>query len=257
MRTKDTTVSDSQSKTAPSGTGAPPPTSRSPSCSRCGAACSACCSGSGRGRRSSGAWSLPGGYLGTGDTLERSIRAHLARKVDVAELSLARAARDAQRSGPPPRRVAARHGLPRPRPARRSIPRSRRTPPGTRSSGCPRSPSTTRRSCSPAASACAPSSPTRTSASPSRPGVLDLRAQRDLHRRARLRGRPHQPAPRARAPRRCSRPPASAAPPAARAGGPRGGLPVRVPRPRGDRPVRRAAAAEAVAGVTRGARAAG
>jgi 8-oxo-dGTP diphosphatase len=35
----------------------------------------------------SGAWSLPGGYLGPGDTLERSIRTHLARKVDVAELS--------------------------------------------------------------------------------------------------------------------------------------------------------------------------
>jgi ADP-ribose pyrophosphatase YjhB (NUDIX family) len=35
----------------------------------------------------SGAWSLPGGYLGPGETLERSIRAHLARKVDVAELS--------------------------------------------------------------------------------------------------------------------------------------------------------------------------
>jgi hypothetical protein len=35
----------------------------------------------------SGSWSLPGGYLGPGDTLERSIRTHLARKVDVAELS--------------------------------------------------------------------------------------------------------------------------------------------------------------------------
>jgi hypothetical protein len=33
------------------------------------------------------AWSLPGGYLEPGDTLERSIRGHLARKVDVAELS--------------------------------------------------------------------------------------------------------------------------------------------------------------------------
>jgi hypothetical protein len=34
-----------------------------------------------------GAWSLPGGYLDPGGDLERSIRAHLARKVDVAELS--------------------------------------------------------------------------------------------------------------------------------------------------------------------------
>src|SRR5918998_1716373 len=34
-----------------------------------------------------GAWSLPGGYLERGHTLEESIRSHLARKVDVAELS--------------------------------------------------------------------------------------------------------------------------------------------------------------------------
>jgi 8-oxo-dGTP diphosphatase len=35
----------------------------------------------------SGLWSLPGGYLGAGHTLDRSIRAHLAGKVDVSELS--------------------------------------------------------------------------------------------------------------------------------------------------------------------------
>ena len=35
----------------------------------------------------SGAWSLPGGYLEPGCTLERSIRSQLARKVDVSELS--------------------------------------------------------------------------------------------------------------------------------------------------------------------------
>jgi len=34
-----------------------------------------------------GAWSLPGGYLDPEVDLELSIRAHLARKVDVAELS--------------------------------------------------------------------------------------------------------------------------------------------------------------------------
>jgi ADP-ribose pyrophosphatase YjhB (NUDIX family) len=34
-----------------------------------------------------GAWSLPGGYLESGDALEDSIRSQLARKVDVAELS--------------------------------------------------------------------------------------------------------------------------------------------------------------------------
>jgi hypothetical protein len=35
----------------------------------------------------SGAWSLPGGYLRPAETLEQSLRLHLARKVDVAELS--------------------------------------------------------------------------------------------------------------------------------------------------------------------------
>jgi 8-oxo-dGTP diphosphatase len=34
-----------------------------------------------------GAWSLPGGYLEHGETLEESIRRHLAAKVDVRELS--------------------------------------------------------------------------------------------------------------------------------------------------------------------------
>src|SRR5438034_3374292 len=34
-----------------------------------------------------GAWSLPGGYLDPGETLEESIRRHLAVKVDVRELA--------------------------------------------------------------------------------------------------------------------------------------------------------------------------
>src|SRR4029453_6574717 len=34
-----------------------------------------------------GAWSLPGGYLEPGETLEESIRGHLAEKVDVRELA--------------------------------------------------------------------------------------------------------------------------------------------------------------------------
>jgi 8-oxo-dGTP diphosphatase len=34
-----------------------------------------------------GAWALPGGYLERGETLEESIRRHLAAKVDVRELS--------------------------------------------------------------------------------------------------------------------------------------------------------------------------
>ena len=34
-----------------------------------------------------GRWALPGGYLSPGETLEESIRRHLADKVDVRELS--------------------------------------------------------------------------------------------------------------------------------------------------------------------------
>ena len=34
-----------------------------------------------------GRWALPGGRLDPGETLERSIRRHLAAKVDVRELS--------------------------------------------------------------------------------------------------------------------------------------------------------------------------
>jgi ADP-ribose pyrophosphatase YjhB (NUDIX family) len=34
-----------------------------------------------------GAWALPGGYLEPGETLEESIRRHLAVKVDVRELA--------------------------------------------------------------------------------------------------------------------------------------------------------------------------
>src|SRR5256885_16395700 len=34
-----------------------------------------------------GAWSLPGGYLEAGETLEQSIRRHLAAKVDVREVA--------------------------------------------------------------------------------------------------------------------------------------------------------------------------
>jgi len=101
MRQQDTTVSDSQSKTP-----------RAPRAGRGGPARPA-----GRGGREapthvtlavvlqvreqclsvllwkrardpfSGAWSLPGGYLESGHTLELSIRAQLARKVDVSELS--------------------------------------------------------------------------------------------------------------------------------------------------------------------------
>ena len=87
MQRKDTTVSDSQSKTQPPGR-RPAPTHVTLAVVlqvREGALCVLLWE---RGREPfEGAWSLPGGYLEAGDTLESSIRAHLARKVDVAELS--------------------------------------------------------------------------------------------------------------------------------------------------------------------------
>ena len=64
-----------------------PARKRWPSCSRYATASCRCSSGSGRATRSAGAWSLPGGYLDAGETLEDSIRRHLAAKVDVQELS--------------------------------------------------------------------------------------------------------------------------------------------------------------------------
>jgi 8-oxo-dGTP diphosphatase len=90
MRPKDTTVSDSESKT-PSG----PPAAGRPSPTHVTLAVVLQVR---EGQLSvllwqrarapfSGGWSLPGGYLGQGDPLEASIRSHLARKVDVAELS--------------------------------------------------------------------------------------------------------------------------------------------------------------------------
>ena len=82
MHAKDTTVSDSQSKTRRSPTHV---TLAVVLQVRAGTLCVLLWQRARDPNR--GAWSLPGGYLGEGDTLERSIRAHLARKVDVSELS--------------------------------------------------------------------------------------------------------------------------------------------------------------------------
>ncbi len=85
----------------------PPPlprTSRSRPCSRCATARSASSSGSAPASRSRGAWSLPGGTLAAGETLERSILRHLATKVDVREVVAPRAARDLERPGRHPER---------------------------------------------------------------------------------------------------------------------------------------------------------
>jgi hypothetical protein len=98
MHPKDTTVSDSQTKTPGAGGGGeaagggaggrPSPTHVTLAVVlqvRDGALCVLLWQ---RARAPfSGDWSLPGGYLGQGDTLEVSIRAHLAGKVDVSELS--------------------------------------------------------------------------------------------------------------------------------------------------------------------------
>ena len=76
-----------------------------------------------------GAWSLPGGYLEPGETLEQSIRGHLAQQGRRPRARPPRAARDAQRSRPQPARVGARDRLPRARPAPAS---TRRVPEDTR-----------------------------------------------------------------------------------------------------------------------------
>ena len=115
-----------------------------------------------------GAWSLPGGYLEPGETLEQSIRRHLAVKVDVRELSHLEQLETLSDPAPQPTAVGARDGVSRAR-AVGSRPGSagghglapRRRPPadGVR----PRSDRA-----SPGATACARSSRTRTSASRSR-----------------------------------------------------------------------------------------
>jgi ADP-ribose pyrophosphatase YjhB (NUDIX family) len=87
MPPKDTTVSDSQSKTRPAA-GRPAPTHVTLAVVLQVREGSLCVLLWERARPPfKGRWSLPGGYLEAGHTLEESIRAQLAGKVDVAELS--------------------------------------------------------------------------------------------------------------------------------------------------------------------------
>ena len=146
-----------------------------------------------------GAWSLPGGQLGPGETLEQSIRRHLAAKVDVREL--AHLEQLETRSDPDrnPLRwelATAYLGLV-PSDQRPGPPATTRA--GIRSTSCRRSRSTTARSCSPGASGCGRSSRTRTSASRSRRERFTIsRAARPLPRGARARRLGDEPAARAR-----------------------------------------------------------
>ncbi len=116
-----------------------------------------------------GAWALPGGDLGAGETLEDSIRRHLAAKVDVREL--AHVEQLETRSDPRryPRGAPARDRVPRPRPRSGATRPSPTTRVGTRWKTFRAWRSTTARSRTRRASGCARSSRTRTSASRSRP----------------------------------------------------------------------------------------
>ena len=186
----------------------------------------------------SGAWSLPGGYLEQGQSLEESIRTQLARKVDVAELSWLE---QLETLGEPGRHPAewqlatAYLGL---------VPLGLdpALPPDTAWHSVDHLPE--RLAFDHGAIVLAGRERLRAKLSytnigfalaPERFSISELSAI--YSRRARLSGRPDQPAPRARAPR-----PARAHRRAARAGArgrpARGGLPLRGAGARGDRPVR-------------------
>ena len=95
------------------------PRRASRSSSRCATARCRCCSGSGRASRSPAPGRCRAACSQPGETLEESIRRHLAAKVDVREVAHLEQLDDAQRAGPHPERVGARDGVSRPRPARR------------------------------------------------------------------------------------------------------------------------------------------
>ena len=185
-----------------------------------------------------GTWALPGGLLDPGETLEASIRRHLAAKVDVRELS--HLEQLATYSDPAANR---RRGSSRPRTSAGPARRRPRTSPGTRagmpSTTCRRWRSTTGRSCSPAASACAAKLSYSNAGFALAPrDVHARRAARGLRRRARPRRLGDEPSARARAPRR-DRADRRAAP-GSRRGTPGRGLPLPLPAPRDHRSVRRA-----------------
>ena len=168
-----------------------------------------------------GAWSLPGGELASGETLEQSIRRHLAAKVDVRELAHLEQLETRQRPRPQPAALGARDRLPRARPerrrpgaARRHALASGRQPPGARVR-----PRADRARGPRAAPGEALVHEHRLRA---RAGELhDLRAARPLPRGARPRRLGDEPPARARAPA-----PARRAPGTRREPGPAGGRPA-------------------------------
>ena len=157
-----------------------PPTPRSRPCSRCATSELQVLLWERAREPFRGAWSLPGGTLGPGETLEESILRHLATKVDVREVAHLEQLGTWSDPGGIPERwelATAYLGLvplgidPR-------VPRTRAGTAWTRSR---RRRSTTARSCSRAASASAGSSRTRTSGSRSRRETFTLAELRDIY----------------------------------------------------------------------------
>ena len=156
---------------------------------------------------------------------------------------VARAARDGRRARSSPRRVAACDRLPRARSARarpgaaaRYVVAPRR--PAARANGLRPPPDRARRARTPAGEALVHQHRLRAGA----PLLLDLGAVLHLHGRARLSGRSHQPAPRARA-ARAPRGDRRAPPTRPRRRAPGGDIPLRLTRAGGDRSVRGPASA--------------
>ena len=85
-----------------------------------------------------GAWALPGGCLAPGETLEASIRRHLAAKVDVRELAHVEQLGSWSDPAPEPE-LGDRDRVPRPRAGRRRPASCPPTRPGTPSTSCRRS----------------------------------------------------------------------------------------------------------------------
>ena len=127
------------------------------------------------------AWALPGGLLDEGETLEESIRRHLAAKVDVREVSHLEQLATYSDPGRDPTDVGARDRVPRAGRARRRPGRAGRHGVASQSTTCRPPRSTTAGSCSPAVSASAASSRTRTRGSRSPPPTFTLAELREVY----------------------------------------------------------------------------